>query len=265
MKIKSRSAIGTGAVLAVVLSLGLFLTAGLTPAQEMTGKVISVAGKGYDPLKGGEGPSLSTLGPVSLDQRGIVRGTNALSWWVNIAANALSYSDYKAGLAGSFEALTFSVYRETNRYIYEARGGSGALKNEKGDVIAEGKLGTTEDWLSMSGKEGTTFKFGEYGGPVESAWGNLKPGEFATLELTNTDEWRIEDARFSFLLEVRQLGRATLFVRLPESIVRASIIKLPKGDVVLFGYRIAASEDGATVKFQHGAVIECQGCKAGKP
>jgi hypothetical protein len=109
-------------------------------------------------------------------------------------------------------------------------------------------------------KKGTTFTFKAFGNPVSAIWSDTIPGEFAKLTLNKTQEWGIENEHFIFLLELYQLGRQALLVRLPESIVRASIITLPAGQFTLFGYLIDAAKDGAIVKFLHGKATENVGC-----
>lgn len=249
------------AVLASVVFL-LVCTAGSNRAQVVTGKVIAVASKDYDP-RSGTGPSLNGL-TVSIDQRGIASGPALRSWWVNITSNVMAYSDYKADFGGSFHAVTFSVYRDAERYIYDVRDGTGAVTNEKGEVIAEGRLGTAENWLAIPGKMGSTFRFEAFGPSVAAVWSGAKPRDFPVLSLNSAHDWTIKDNHFSFLAEVQPLGRPTLFVLLPESIVRASVITVPKGGLDLFGYRITAPADGAKVKFQNGAVIGCSGCTSRK-
>jgi hypothetical protein len=199
---------------------------------------------------------------VSLDERGIARGPDVRSWWVNMTANVMTLE--LATLGGSFQAVTFSVYRGTDGYIYDVRSGTGTVKNEKGEVIAEDSLRAAGDRLAIRGKVGTTFKFGAYGALVKAAWPDPQPGDFASLSLNRTDQWMIEDDHFSFLAQVYRLDKPTLFVCLPESIARASIITVPKGDLDLFGYKIAAPADGGKVKFQKGAVIDCSGCTSTK-
>ena len=46
-----------------------------------------------------------------------------------------------------------------------------------------------------------------------------------------------------------------------ESLVRATIIELPVGEHAMFGYKIDALQDGATVTFAHGAITEQANCK----
>jgi hypothetical protein len=255
-----RNALGVLAFVAVFL---LAFAAGASRAQEITGRIIAIAAKDYDPTKSVAGPSLAGL-RVGIDQRGIAIGADVRSWWVNIGANVMAYSDYKATFGGSFQAVTFSVYRDAERYIYDVRDGTGAVKNETGEVIAEGRLRTAGNWLAIPGKTGTTFKFEAYGSSVKATWPDTEPGEFAFLSLNQTHDWTISDDRFLFLAEVSQLGRPTLFVRLPESITRASFVTVPKGDLDLFGYRIVAPADGGKVKFQKGAVVDCSGCTSAK-
>jgi hypothetical protein len=57
----------------VIAVLFLSIMVVQAPAYPQVGRVIAIAHKDYDPFSNSESPSLSTLGRVYLDQRGIAR------------------------------------------------------------------------------------------------------------------------------------------------------------------------------------------------
>ena len=221
------------------------------------GEIISVGPK--DPIS--SNMSLRGL-TVGLDRKGIVFGNdNVRSWWEEISANAMAYSNYKAEIKGNFEGVTFSVYRnDEGRYIYSVLTGHGFLKNESDKIIAQGDIEDSSDWITIVAQKGATFKYKPQRTKVETKWGNETPIEFANVTLRNNDEWVIENDNLRFLMEVYSLNRPTLFILIPDSIVHASIINLPNGNFDLFGYKIITTENGAKVKFHRGIASECSKC-----
>jgi hypothetical protein len=243
----------------IVLCVVAFQTA-LAAGSESRGYVSVTSDCGPT---GGAGGSLVGK-TASIDNRGIASGPPLCSGWDNISSNVMTYSDYEAAFDGFFDAVTFRVYRNAERDVYVARAGIGAVKNEKGEVIAEGRLQTAENWLAIPGKMGATFRFGANDSSVKAVWSDAKPEDFALLSVNSMHDWTIKDDHFSFLADVKSMFGPTLFIRLPESIVRASVIIVPKGNLELFGFRITARADGAKVRFQKGTVIGCTGCTSKK-
>jgi hypothetical protein len=223
---------------------------------------IAAASKDYDPKSGGR-PFLPGGADYMIGDDGIaVSFGNVRSWWITTTATLTTYSDYRTTLNGSLTDATFSVYRdpERKRTVYDSRNGSASVENAKGQVIAVGWLTTLEDWLAIPGKKGASFKFESYSSPVTASWSGREPQYFATLSLNSTNDWTITDDRFAFLSEITTLNSPTAYVLLPESITRAAVINVPKGDIDLFGYVINSIVEGAQVKFRKGIPIECIKC-----
>jgi hypothetical protein len=185
------------------------------------------------------------------------------SEWVNLPMSVTTYSDYKADLGGRFDGVTLYIYPTQSPNIHRLKvinGGTGNVTNEKNEVIGEGQLGTVENWLAIPGKMGANFRFEMHNAPVSATWTAAPAKSLPLLSLSRENDWTIKDEHFSFLAELSHHYQGSIVVLLPESIVRGSIIVIPKGAFTLFGYRITAQADGAKVRFQRGAVTLCTGC-----
>lgn len=134
-----------------------------------------------------------------------------------------------------------------------------AIENQKGEIIAEGKAEIEEGCIALRGKKGASFEYDSQTSKMDlRKWSDKEPGKFAKISMTK-NQWTIGNDNFFFLMHDQVMGRTTEIL-LPESITRASILTLPKGNHELFGYKIKAMKDGARVKFLRGIIVECNDC-----
>jgi hypothetical protein len=160
-----------------------------------------------------------------------------------------------AQVTGEFKGVSFWATDGGRKFT--AEGGSGALKNEKNETIAEGNLETIDEALAIKGKSGSVFVHEAKGDAfADDAFTKQEPKEFASLELRQGNLWTLKDAKFYFVLEVQNLNRPQIVPSLDRSLARASVIALPKGTVKLWGYSITVEKDTGTVKFAHGKIVE---------
>jgi alpha-N-arabinofuranosidase len=118
-------------------------------------------------------------------------------------------------------------------------------------------LQTTEDLLSIAGKRGASFTFRPRidAIPIDT-YPKTRVNEVALVELGPGNQWTLHDAKFVFLLDVAMLTKPTIEPALDISLARASLISFPKGTFRLWGYTITASEPSASVRFEHGKIVE---------
>jgi len=169
-----------------------------------------------------------------------------------------------ADVTGSFEGVSFLATDGGKKF--EALGGTGVLKNEKGEVVAEGALKTEGGVLILRAKKGSAFAHRAATAPfAEDAFPKDPPRVFAEIEVTESTSWLIKDANFVFVLEIPALNVPRIEVQLDKSLARAAVISLPKGNHTLWGYTVKVGEGGGTIKFQHGAIVEGKNAEVEKP
>lgn len=160
-----------------------------------------------------------------------------------------------AQMTGEFRHVSFLATDGGKKF--SAVGGSGTLKNEKNETIADGNLENIDEALAIKGKSGAAFIYQAKGEAfADDAFSKQEPKEFASLELSQGNRWTLKDAKFNFVLEVQNLNRPQIVPSLDRSLARASIITLPKGVLKLWGYTVSVEKESGTVKFAHGKIIE---------
>jgi len=167
-----------------------------------------------------------------------------------------------AEVTGFFKGVSFwAKIGEGGKRIYSVSGGSGTLKNEKEEIVAEGKLEDKEGYIAIRSRKGGSFEYKPQTTKVTSTkCTETEPSQFATMSLDKQNRWLLTDSNFFFLMKAGGTFSPTIQILFPESIVRASVITLPSGKFELFGYRIKVPKDGARVKFFHGIVVENSNC-----
>ena len=191
--------------------------------------------------------------------------TIAISWPLMVLAGDVSL--LKAEITASFTGVSFFARVGEEGYpIFEVTGGTGTIKNKEGKVISQGTLSSDHGFIILCAAKGVSFEFEPEAAKVtDKRWEDQRESTFAKLSLERGRKWTVQDDEFRFLMEVTSLDSPpTISVLIPESIVRASVITLPQGTLTLFGYRIRAAKDGATVKFLHGKITERAHCEVAK-
>ncbi|MFA4944985.1 MAG: hypothetical protein WC789_09830 [Lentisphaeria bacterium] len=182
---------------------------------------------------------------------------------VGLAIAACVVSSVFADVSGSFKGVSFWATDGGRKFVVS--GGTGVLKNEKGEVVAEGTLKTVEGCLTLAGKKGSTFAYKASAEAfANDAFPKEPPTAFAEVEYTEAGTWVTKDAKFLFVLEVPALNAPQVKVELDKSLARASIIALAKGNYTLWGNVIEVGEGGGSVKVQGGSVVESKNAKVGK-
>ena len=160
----------------------------------------------------------------------------------------------QARLKGEFRGVSFWAADGGKRIMVS--GGSGILKNEEGQIVAEGPLETVAGALVVSGRQGATFVHRP--GKKALAKGVFPqevPQRFATVELREGNRWILRDAAFHFVLEVPKLAQPRIQVNVESSLARASTITLPRGSYHMWGYAITVASTGS-VTFANGRVVK---------
>ena len=143
------------------------------------------------------------------------------------------------------------------------------IKNEKDEIIAEGKAEVKEGFIALRSKKGVSFEYKPLTEKINNRkWSNKEPTEIANIRIRK-NKWTIENDNFFLLIDIPPSipGFSTSYpkILLHESIVRASILTLSKGDYKLFGYQFKAKKDGAKVIFLNGIIVENHDCEIYKP
>jgi hypothetical protein len=142
-----------------------------------------------------------------------------------------------------------------------------------GKVIAEGKIKIVEAWGCINIIQGATFSCTPTADPVD--FGKISPKgtpTYATLEFIPPDRWKAMDTNLYIISELVQTGPLTTqnilsggpiqpSFNLEKSITRASIIALPKGKHIIFGYKIAVTEPTGLVTFRLGKIVAHKNCQ----
>ncbi len=133
--------------------------------------------------------------------------------------------------------------------------GTGVVKNDEGEILGKGELGSSGGFMTIPGKQGTSFvhKPGEEL-VAKDKWPTTPPKQFATVELTKPYRWTLKDGHFLFLAEAPTL--TSLRMAVDESLARASILKLPEGTFQFWGYQVTVGQGGGYVKFQFGRIVD---------
>lgn len=153
--------------------------------------------------------------------------------------------------------------------------GHATLKNDKtGQIIADGDIKTVERWGSVNASKGAIFTCAPTQGQVSFGESKSKTTPiYAALEFSPPDQWKTLDDNFYILSEFVQTGPLTvqdlagkgeavqLVFNLERSITRASVLTLPKGEHILFGYRINVQDTSGQITFRLGKVIAHENCQ----
>jgi hypothetical protein len=144
------------------------------------------------------------------------------------------------------------------RTHFSGSGGTGTLKNDRSETIAEGNLTSNEQvFLAIKGKRDATFTHNAKNATfADNTFAKKEATEFASVELSSGNRWTLKDDNFYFALELPDATRPRIVVDLDESLARASIITFPNGVVKLWGYSVTVEKSKGTVKFAHGKIIE---------
>lgn len=135
--------------------------------------------------------------------------------------------------------------------------GTSVLKNEKGEVVADGEVIHVGGFLALKGKAGSSFVHTPDRAKIlEQKYPKQTPTTFAQVELRGTNDWVLRDDDFLFLLEVPNLTVPVLQTPLDRSLARASILQLPQGVFNLWGHELTVGAGGGTVKVTYGDITE---------
>lgn len=141
-------------------------------------------------------------------------------------------------------------------------GGTIVLKNEKVEVIAEGSLIQMGPFLAIPSKEHITFMHNPRRTNIKFD-GMQEPSEFVTVEFGEDGHWMVASGRLFILFQrggvtTRVMAglEAPCKIDLDVSLARASLVKLPKGNHILFGFNLKALEEGGSAKFVNGKIVE---------
>ena len=148
------------------------------------------------------------------------------------------------------------------------------LKDEEtGQFIADGDIRIIERWGSINVFQGSAFTCAPTNGLVdfEGFQGKGVPN-YTTLEFIPPERWKVVDGNFYIVSEFVQTGPLTtqniltggpvkIQFNQEKSITRASVIKLPKGEHILFGYKVAVQGSNGQVKFRLGKIVEHENCQ----
>jgi hypothetical protein len=171
------------------------------------------------------------------------------------AATMLLAASLNADVIGVFKNVSFWA-AEGGKKI-EASGGSGILKNEEGEVVADGALTSVCGMLVIKGLQNSSFVHNPAKKPFpKSTFPRELPNEFARIDLTKGNRWVVRDTTFYFVLEIPKLNAPQIAVNLDKSLARASIVTLAKGSYSMWGYLVAVTEVRGSVTFANGKVIK---------
>ncbi|MGB2937773.1 MAG: hypothetical protein WBD05_06200 [Phycisphaerae bacterium] len=181
-----------------------------------------------------------------------------------VCLTLLAALNCSAEVTGEFKDVSFWATDGGRKFI--ASGGTGTLKNEKSETIAEGELKDVDETLTIRGKRGASFVHQAKTEPFAAdAYSKKEVTEFATVEFGEGNRWTLKDQNFLFVLEVPMLNRPQIVPSLDRCLARASLITLPKGVVQLWGYTITVEKERGTVKFAHGKIIEASDASYNTP
>ncbi|MBN2269873.1 MAG: LysM peptidoglycan-binding domain-containing protein [Sedimentisphaerales bacterium] len=160
-----------------------------------------------------------------------------------------------AGVTGTFRNVSFLATDGGRKFI--AAGGSGILKNDKNEVIAEGDLKNVDEFLTIKGRKDASFVYNPKTNAFSpDTFSKEAMKEFASIKLGEGNLWTLNDANFLFVLEIPILNQPQIVPALDKSLARASLITLPKGSFTLWGYLVTVEKDKGTVKVAHGNIVE---------
>lgn len=175
----------------------------------------------------------------------LVIGTITLAWVCNCLGE----------VAGIFKGVSFWATQGGRKFT--ASGGTGVLKNEKGEIVAEGKLANIEGLLVIKGKENASFVHEASKQAIkENSCPKGLENKYAQVELAEDNRWILKNKNFYFVLEIPMLNRPQIVPALDKSLARASMITLPKGTFKLWGYTITVEKPKGIVKFAHGKMVD---------
>ena len=222
-----------------------------------------IEGMGLMYLRGWGDVLLSGEEPVHLGQErsGPVGGSNASIGQVNNTTNntdspfiAASRAS-SAKITGEFQGVSFEAYARSDGGLrFSAAGGSGTLRNEGNEVIAEGGLATVDQALMIRGNRDASFyHVARTQAFADDDFADQAVEGFAAVQLSESSRWTLKDDDFRFLLELPHgLGTPLIVPNLDRSLARASIITLPEGTVSLWGFAITVESENGTVTFARG-------------
>jgi hypothetical protein len=160
-----------------------------------------------------------------------------------------------ADVTGEFTGVSF--WASNGGKSFDVSGGSGTLKNEKSELVAQGDLQTVDKVMAIKATTGATFVCKPSTDAFAADAFSTDPvNEFASVELGDGNQWTLKDAKFQFVLEVRVLNQPQIFVALEKSLARASSITLKKGTYSLWGYTVTVEKATGTIKVAHGKIVD---------
>ena len=137
--------------------------------------------------------------------------------------------------------------------------GRGNLKNHSGEIVADDVLLNVDSHVAMRAVRGAHFGYTPTRLSVPHSVGEESP-TLAAVTFDGLHQWTLEDDNFLFLMDIEGFFSVSVQVLLPESLSRASLIKFPAGEYVIFGYKVRAARSGARVAFVRGIAFDCVGC-----
>jgi len=177
--------------------------------------------------------------------------------WLTLFVLGSSSSSEAALKAAYFEDLSCSTTIVEGRPRHDKVSGSGFLLNDQDEIVADGQLTGVAGFIAIKGKKGAFFTHRPGTEPLpRDTWAPETLDEFALVELTKPDSWKLRDDRFIFLVNVARFDVPSFDIRVDESLARASIIQLPEGTFTLWGCRVNVRAGGGSVKFGHGEVLD---------
>jgi hypothetical protein len=163
-----------------------------------------------------------------------------------------------AQVTGNFDGVSFwATTSPDGKRQFSAEGGTGTLKNDKGEIVAQGQLTTKNQSLGINGRSGASFGYEPKTATfADNIWPNKEETEFALVEMSAGNRWTLKDDNFYFALEIPALNRPQIVIDLDKSLARASIISVPNGIVRLWGYTVKVEKSRGVVRVMHGKIVE---------
>lgn len=145
---------------------------------------------------------------------------------------------------------------------------------ETGQMQVDPQIKIVERWGAVNGLRDITFVCSPTNGQVSFTAVKDKVPTYATLQFLPPDRWKILDGHFYFLTELVQTGALTtqsilgkgpspvgVTINDERSITRASVVNVPEGEYMLFGYKIQVPSQSGRVTFRLGKIITHENCR----
>ncbi len=132
--------------------------------------------------------------------------------------------------------------------------GSGTLRNDIDEIIADGAVETMGDVAAaVRGRRDASFFFDPTPtAPPEDTFAGLPTTPVANVALGADGLWRLLDDHFMVLMVPASLG--SLEIAMDKSVARASRLTLPRGVYQMWGQEVTVQQDVATVTVTHGEI-----------